>query len=407
MSLSSSSAKKLFRCIIICPEKDLADPLEVFLADFRQLGLARKLDRYPDSAELVPILRAHAPELVFLSVESLDAASNLAQAIEACTPGVQIVAVTRSSKPQLLIELMRLGIREILTLPYRVPDFEDAMYRLTAMLTKTPPRIKSTDQLFAFLPSKGGVGASTIALNTSVALSRIVDGEVLLGDFDLGTGSIQFQLNLDNRESVVEAAQHSMHMDEIRWPRLISKVDQLSILHAGPPNPNFDIDGAHIRNLLDFARRNYEVVCADLSGNMEKFSIDIALECKRIFLVCTPEIASVHLAREKCHLLKSFELGERVGVLMSPCLNPSPLSTAEIEDVLGLPVDMTLSNDPAEVNKAVTAGKAVDAASELGKQFAELAASILQKPKTMPPGFVNRVVEYFSLIPARHTLVRY
>src|SRR5207237_4458402 len=108
MSLSSSSAKKLFRCVIICPEEDLADPLEIFLADFHQLGLARKLERYPDPAELAPILRAHAPEIVFLSVESLDSASSLAQAIETCTPGIQIVAVTRSSNPRLLIELLRL-----------------------------------------------------------------------------------------------------------------------------------------------------------------------------------------------------------------------------------------------------------------------------------------------------------
>ncbi len=38
---------------------------------------------------------------------------------------------------------------------------------------------------------------------------------------------------------------------------------------------------------MEFMRRNYRVLCFDLSGNLEKYSLEIMHESKKIFLVCT------------------------------------------------------------------------------------------------------------------------
>ena len=63
-------------------------------------------------------------------------------------------------------------------------------------------------------------------------------------------------------------------------------------------------------------RRNYQALCFDLSGNLERYSLEIMQECKRILLVCTPEIASLHLAREKMAFLRATGSGHpRVLVL--------------------------------------------------------------------------------------------
>ncbi len=55
-----------------------------------------------------------------------------------------------------------------------------------------------------------------------------------------------------------------------------------------------------------------------MSGNLERYSLEIMHESKRIFLVCTPEIPSLHLAREKYLYLKQLDLGDRVGVSAEP-----------------------------------------------------------------------------------------
>ncbi|MGC4052268.1 MAG: hypothetical protein QM757_23290 [Paludibaculum sp.] len=67
-------------------------------------------------------------------------------------------------------------------------------------------------------------------------------------------------------------------------------VGQMDVLHSGRLNPDFRIESSQVRNLLEFARRHYRAICVDLSGNLERYSLEIMHEAKRIFLVVTPEI---------------------------------------------------------------------------------------------------------------------
>jgi len=64
------------------------------------------------------------------------------------------------------------------------------------------------------------------------------------------------------------------------------------------------LESIHVQYLLDFVRRQYRLLCADLSGNMEQYTLDIMQESKRIFLVSTPELP--------CLLLNRFQSGSMV-----------------------------------------------------------------------------------------------
>ncbi len=214
--------------------------------------------------------------------------------------------------------------------------------------------------VYSFLPSKAGVGTSTIALNVAIALSNIPETPVILSDFDLNSGMMRFMLKLDNGYCVADAAEHSIEMDEALWPQLVTSIGSMDVLHAGKLNPGFRIEATQIRHLIDFMRRNYRALCFDLSGNLEKYSLEIMHESKRIFLVCTPEIPSLHLAREKYSFLKSLDLEDRVSVLVNRVSNRPVITPEQIEQILGLPVMMTFPNDYNGVHRALTAGRAIE-----------------------------------------------
>jgi len=142
-------------------------------------------------------------------------------------------------------------------------------------------------------------------------MSRLPNTNVLLTDFDLNSGMVRFMLKLDNSYCVTDAAEHSLDMDESLWPTMVTTLDKLDVLHAGKLNPDFRVEPTQIRHLMEFMRRNYGALCFDLSGNLERYSLEIMHESKRIFLVCTPEIPSLHLAREKYMYLKQLDLADR------------------------------------------------------------------------------------------------
>ncbi len=324
----------MLRGIIICPDVDLGERLEALLNEMGIVGVIRTLDRYPNSLELVRFLRAHAPQVIFVSTESTTKALEIAKEVEKNTPGVQLVAISRFCDPQILLEVMRAGIREFASLPFDRQTLQEGLLRIKDTLDKRPPEIGATDQVFSFLPSKAGVGTSTIALNVSVAMSRLPNANVLLSDFDMNSGMVRFMLKLDNSYCVTDAAEHSLDMDESMWPSMVTTIDKLDVLHAGKLNPDFRIEPTQIRHLMEFMRRNYAVLCFDLSGNLEKYSLEIMQESKKIFLVCTPEIPSLHLAREKYVYLKQMDLGDRVAVLLNRSQKRPLITPQQIEQLL-------------------------------------------------------------------------
>ncbi len=387
------------RSIIISPDADVAQRLKRALDELGFATSCRILEQYPAAVELTRILRAHAPDIVFLNVDSIERATEVARFIEQEVPGVQLVAINRSCDPQMLLDTMRIGIREFLSMPFSKQAVSEALARVNQLLEKRPAKQQNTDQIYSFLPSKAGVGTSTIATNTASAFGKLPDQNVLLSDFDLNSGMLRFMLKLDNSYCVTDAAERSSDMDEGLWPDLVTHFDRLDVLHAGKLNPSVRIEGAQIRNLIEFMRRNYSALFFDLSGNLERYSIEIMQESRKIFLVCTPEIPSLHLAREKYHYLKGLDLGERVCVLLNRCQKRPMITTEQIENLLGLPVSMTFPNDYHGVNRALTHGTFVDTASELGRQYAKLAQSMTERKQPVAVDNKKKFIEFFSLSP--------
>jgi|SRR5579859_1778213 len=382
----------MLRGVIICPDKDLGVELQDALAETHRVGIMRVLDHYPTELELTRFLRATGPNVVFLSVEIVKSAVELAARIEAQASGTQVVVFNRAIHPDALLETMRAGIREFLSPPFELQDLRQALERLEQTIERKPPSIESSDAVMAFLPSKAGVGCSTVALNTSMMLAQLPDTRTLLADFDLNCGMIAFMLQIDSQYSITSAVENAHQMDENLWEKLVKSFGQLDVLPAGKLVPGFRIEAIQIRYLLEFVRRNYKAVCLDLSGILEKFSIEILHEANKIFLVCTPEVPSLHLAREKLRFLRSLDLGGRVNILLNRAQRHTLIPLAEVEKLLELPVYMTFPNDYVGVHKALTAGKNVNPASELGIGFRALAESIRsgsRSPQPVKPGFME------------------
>jgi pilus assembly protein CpaE len=385
----------MLRAVVICPDEEICQYLKETTASLGTISIARILNHYPNQLSLTRMVRAVGPQLVLLSVQSLNQALEAAETLEETAPGLYIVAIGRSRDPEMLEALIRSDMREFLSYPFEQDRLVQILGRAHEVLVKKPPAIRSTDLLFAFLPSKAGVGTSTIALNASVAASRLPDTNTLLCDFDLNSGMIHFMLKLKDSYCVVDAARRAEELDEYIWQDLVSSHQNLDVLSSGDFNPEFRVEVAQIRNLLDFARRHYKAIFVDLSGNMEHYSLDIMRESKRICLVSTPEINSLHLARKKYHFLQRLDLGERVSLLLNRMDNSSSFPVDQIKELVGLEPIVTFPNDYNQVQSALTAGKPVECSSPFAGQCSALAQRLLEQTYG-PVETKNWVAEFLS-----------
>jgi len=211
----------------------------------------------------------------------------------------------------------------------------------------------------------------------------------------LNSGMTRFMLKLNNQNSVQDAVERADEMDEQLWPQMVTEVAGMDVLHAGGVRPNLRIEPTQIRNLISFARRHYQVLSFDLSGNLEKYSMELMHESSRIMLVCTPEIPSLHLTREKFAFLRECDLADRVSIIVNRMHKKSLFSKKEVEEMLGHSVVCTLPNDYHATNQAMADGTVLAPGSLAGKAIAEFAESIQLQPMVKPRNEKRKFLEQF------------
>jgi pilus assembly protein CpaE len=387
----------MLNAVIVCPDSHLREELEARLRCFGSVRLLRAFIDYPDSYGFTHLAGSWVPDVVFVSTESLDRALAAVPIFEREHPGIQVVGIDRENPARGLIEMIRAGVREFISAPFHAAELNDVLQRLSQRLQTRPPAEPATP-VISFLPAKPGVGASTIALNTSVAMSRLQDRRVLLADLDLSAGMVQFMLKLTLSKSVKDAAERAHEMDEALWKRLVSSIGGLDVLPSGPIDPRRCVSAVQVRQLVGHCRSSYAAVCVDLSGNMEEHALEVLQMSEHLLTVCTPELASLHHAQQRMAFLKGLHLEGRVKLILNRWSKDAVVSAREVEEMVGAPVLAVIANDYRGVQKAIQTGQPVSSDSPMGKQIEQLAMSLIGAGPAKGPSLVKQVLKWLPLL---------
>lgn len=399
----------IVRAMTLIPENELRQPLDSILASLDGLLVTRSLAELPSAENLSRLLQVHAPQIVFVSAVDYERFCETIEAIRADCPAMQIVAIDHECLADKLLNLMTRNVHEFISAPIDEGTVLAALLRIRRQLELNPELLNGTERIYSFLPAKAGVGATTLAVNTAAAVAAFRNERVFLGDFDLNSGLMRFQLKLDSQGSILDASQMMPNVDEQQWAKLITRFKTLDVIHSGHVNPLARMEMEHLRHLISHLRRAYRVVVADLSGNMERYSIEIMSESKHIFLVTTPELPALHLAREKFLALQKLDLGNRVWVLLNRFdQRRSPLSLQEVERLVGRPVGLTFKNDYRTIHAANANGSFVEQGTDLSLSCAQLAKAIYHDSLDSGESRAAKTsfVEYFSLVPTLYRAQR-
>ncbi|HFB97810.1 MAG TPA: hypothetical protein ENJ62_01600 [Bryobacterales bacterium] len=398
----------VLRTVVIGGDDELHRRLETVFLETGRFGLVRSLAAYPDVHELERLLRVHAPHVVFLCSDDLAAFAAVKRTLDEAESAPPVVAFGRDADPRVLMELMKLGVCQFLPAPFRTGDVLEIAARIESYLEEHPVDTAPAGRLFSFLPAKPGVGASTLAVNLAAAMAEADAGDLLLADFDFNSGLIAFILKLNPSATIIDAALRSGDLDEDSWSQLVTRAGGFDVLPCGRPEPGVRVEPLQVHRLVSFAGRLYDVVLADLSGNMEKYSIEVMTESKRIFLVTTPEIPPLHLARNRIEFFRSVDLTGRVSVLLNRWTKRSPLTKRQIEEFLEVPVFETFANDYEGVHAALAESRPISPRSELGRQIRRAACRILDSDacrEDETPG-ERRFMDCFSILSRKYSFSR-
>ncbi len=180
------------------------------------------------------------------------------------------------------------GVDEYLTKPIHPAELVTRVQVMLQRKQTTQAAPPARGRLIAFLPAKGGVGNSTLALNAAVLLAQSAkDKKVLLIEMTRYGGTLGMQLNLTVLGSLQNLAKKGL--GALTLEAFTSQVVTHSsglhlLLNTARHTDQEELPESIAHTVLDYALSEYDWVLVDLSPALHKVNLDALHRAHKIIL---------------------------------------------------------------------------------------------------------------------------
>ncbi|EKO3377012.1 AAA family ATPase [Vibrio fluvialis] len=240
-------------------------------------------------------------------------------------------------------------------------------------------------QLFVFLNTKGGSGATTIALNTAVEVALQHKNKVLLLDLDIHFGVIMDYLNINPVYSINDAIANVADLDEISLHSLVSKHSSgLHVLSFKHENHNENFDKAmQLGKLLPTLMEYYPYIFVDLSIGVDRMFSPVLSHSSKVFLVTQQNLVGIkNTSRIAKSLMLEYGISkEQIELIVNRYEKRQQIKLKDIEQTItGVRVHM-IPNDFKAAIESANLGKPVVES----KKNSSITKSVIELSQTLAP----------------------
>jgi pilus assembly protein CpaE len=307
-------------------------------------------------------------------------------------PHTGVVLVATTLEPQLMLEAMRAGVNECVSEPITAQAIEEAVRRVM-----TDGASDKLGRVFAFVGSKGGVGTTTLAVNTAATLARAAGSDVLLMDLHHGYGDAAIFLGVEPRFSVLDALENVHRVDEAFFSGLVEKTKVgIDLLGSSDRLIAGNIDPQRMNALLEFAIHQYRYTVLDVPRS-DIAMLDVLESAELIVLVSSQELSALRSAGRLAHTLRARYGASHVKTVLNRFDQRGDIAHRDIERVIGDSVKHLLPSDYQVANEAMARGRPVVLdQGRLSQAFRSLATDLggiqkKQRAPAQPMGLLGRL----------------
>lgn len=226
-----------------------------------QLTIVREFPAYPSRGDLSEIARLDCDVVIVDLDGDVDQAMRATENICSRCPSTTVMAYSSRSDAALMQRSMQAGAREFLIEPLRRETVSEAFGRA---LGRRPAREETLGKTLVFLPSKGGVGVTTIAANFALALTKESAAKVVVVDMDFQLGEVAMSLGMTGTFSVADALLNPARLDkEFLSTLLLRHSSGLAVLAASEQYNFFHAPVEGAGHLFDILRREFTYIVVD------------------------------------------------------------------------------------------------------------------------------------------------
>src|SRR5215212_8444274 len=291
-------------------------------------------------------------------------------------------------------QLLQMRVADFVVKPVQPLDLVRACAR-AAQGTQSGGTKEAT--IYTFLPASGGVGLTTLAIETAMQLLKGDGGQktsTCLVDLDFQHGSCCDYLDLEPRLDLDEIEPRPDRLDRQLLEVMISEHSSGLKVIAAPSRPaemrSFDFEV--VTRLLDLVAAHFDNVVIDVPRTWFAWTDSVLIGSNRLFLVTEMTVPGLKHARHLVNVIRErLSDGPQPEVIVNRFeqrLFGPGLRRADIEQALGQSLACTIPNNFRLVSEAIDRGVPLDEV-KAGNNITAALSKLLVPPKTK--GAVNPV----------------
>ena len=317
-------------------------------------------------ADAVGAMRGRPVDLIV--AEGLAASGAIASLRTAGDGGgvTPILVVAPAHDVEARIAFLEAGADDVIPGTFSSSELEARVMALLIRAGKVRPELASRagrGEVISFFSPKGGVGTTTLAVNTAVLLagggapgsaapggrgrSRAAtpsdDGvnpgqRVLLIDLDLQFGQVATHLNLSPRYDIAGLAsdEQALADEELARSYLTTHPSGLAVLAAPPrPEADFRVTLEHLERILEIVRSGFDHIVVDLGSRLDPRSLWMLEQSDVHVFVLFPEIAALRsMSLLNAFLVETTPLQAKALLVINHVLPTELLKARDVENLL-------------------------------------------------------------------------
>lgn len=289
---------------------------------------------------------------------------------EVCDPGTMVIALGSTNDVTLFRQLMDAGVSDYLIKPVKpallLHAVEKAMRPVDA---HGDPH--SAAGLFVFMAARGGVGGSTVTVNTAWQVAGRTQKRVMLIDLDLQFGTTALALDLDPGRGLREMLENPSRIDNMFIASAATGASSnLHVLSSEEPlESTIDFDEEALQQLLGEIRKTYDYVIVEMPRALAVRMRGVLAQASAISIISDLSLGGMRdtmrlldLLRHAAPKVRRLVVASRSGVDKK-----HELPRSEFERGIEEKISLVVPEDAKAVRSALVAGKAVQATAKASK----------------------------------------
>lgn len=232
-----------------------------------QMTLGRGLILRGGITKAIEYLSAQrSPNLLIVDISGLDLPlAQIHNLAEVCEPGVTVVAIGDHNDIDLYRDLIDAGVADYIVKPLTPELLAKALVPRGNMgeLGRGTPKLA---KMVAFVGARGGVGATTLAVNLAWHLANRQSRRVALVDLDLQHGDCALALNTKPATGFRDALANPLRIDNILLDRIMTPIgERLFVLCSEEPlGEDLHFTAGAVDTLFSVLRSQFHYVIVDV-----------------------------------------------------------------------------------------------------------------------------------------------